>query len=37
MAKKRMPIYGIIGILKAISAHNLVNYQYFFNKTKFIR
>ena len=32
MAKKRMPIYGIIGILRAILAHNLVNYQYFLVK-----
>ena len=29
MAKKRMPKYGIIGILSAILAHNLVKYQYF--------
>ena len=29
MAKKRMPIYGIIGSLRAILAHNLVEYQYF--------
>ena len=29
MAKKRMAIYGIIGILRAILARNLVNYQYF--------
>ena len=27
--KQRMPIYGIIGILRAILAHNLVKYQYF--------
>ena len=29
MAKKRMPIYGTIGILRAILAHNLGNYQHF--------
>ena len=29
MAKKRMPIYGINGILRPFSAHNLVKYQYF--------
>ena len=28
-AKKRMPIYGIIDILRAIVANNLVKYQYF--------
>ena len=34
MAKKRMPMYGIIGILRAILAHNLVNYQYFSMKPR---
>ena len=34
MAKKRMPIYEIIGILRAISAHNLVKYQYFSMKLR---
>ena len=29
MAKKRMSIYGIIDILRAILAYNLVKYQYF--------
>ena len=29
MAKKRMPIYEIIDILKAILAHNLVKYKHF--------
>ena len=29
MAKKRMPMYGIIEILKAILAPNLANYQHF--------
>ena len=29
MAKKRMPIYGMIGILRAILAHNLGKYQFF--------
>ena len=29
MAKKRMPIYGIIDILRAILAYNLAKYQYF--------
>ena len=29
MAKKRMPIYGIINILRAILAYNLAKYQYF--------
>ena len=29
MAKKRMPIYGIIDILMAILAYNLAKYQYF--------
>ena len=27
--QKRMPIYGIIDILRAILAHNLTKYQYF--------
>ena len=29
MAKKRMPIYGIIDILRAILAYNLAKYQNF--------
>ena len=29
MAKKRMPIYGIIDILRSILAYNLDKYQYF--------
>ena len=29
MAKKRMPIYGIIDILRAILAYNLAKYQHF--------
>ena len=29
LAKKRMPIYGIIDILRAILAHNLAKYQNF--------
>ena len=33
IAKKRMLIYGIIDILRAI----LAKYQYFFNETRFIR
>ena len=29
MAKKRIPKYGLIDILRAILAHNLAKYQYF--------
>ena len=29
MAKKRMPIYGIIGIFTDFLAHNSAKYQYF--------
>ena len=29
MAKKRMPLYEIIGILRYFLAHNLTKYQYF--------
>ena len=29
MAKKRMPIYGIIGIFRDFLAYNLANYKYF--------
>ena len=29
MAKKRMPIYGIIGIFRDFLAYNLAKYQYF--------
>ena len=29
MAQKRMPLYGIIGILTDFLAHKLVKYQYF--------
>ena len=36
MAKKRMPIYGIIGIFREFLAHNLAKSQYFL-MTKFIR
>ena len=32
IATKRMPKYGIIVILNAILAHNLVKYQYFLMK-----
>ena len=37
MSKKSMPKYGIIGIFSAILANNLAKYQYFAEKTKFIR
>ena len=36
MAKKRMSIYGMIGILRGILAHNLVNYQYFSIKSSLL-
>ena len=29
MAKKRMPLYGIIGIFKDFLTHTLAKYQYF--------
>ena len=29
MAKKSMPLYGIIGIIRDFLAHKLVKYQYF--------
>ena len=29
MAKKRMPVYGIIGVFRDFLAHNLVKCQYF--------
>ena len=32
MAKKRIPMYGIIGIFRAILAHNLVKCEYFLMK-----
>ena len=29
MAKKRMPLYGIIGTFRDLLAHKLVKYKYF--------
>ena len=37
MAKKRVPIYGIIVILRVILAHNLFKYQHFSIRTWFIQ
>ena len=34
MAKKRMPTYGISGILRAILAHNLIEFHYFLMKPR---